>query len=160
MNSNSFEVLVSLENLPKIASTLANELLKSGHSGFWVSMEGQLGAGKTTFMRAVLQALGVTVRIKSPTYTLVETYQIGTHSLQHWDWYRLQDPSELEVLGFEEGAESAWVFVEWSSRFAHLSQANDLLIEWLTIDEPRLIRFSAYSERGQLILANMQSPEN
>jgi len=159
MNPSSFERLIALETLQRVAAALASALTASGQAQMWISLEGPLGAGKTTFMRALLVALGVSDRIKSPTYTLVETYQVDHQAVQHWDWYRLHDPTELEVLGFEEGVESAWVFVEWSSRFPSLSKRNDVLIEWVSLEEPRRVRLTALTERGLRVLAPLNEQD-
>ncbi len=79
-----------------------------------VHLEGDLGAGKTTLVRGALRALGHRGPVKSPTYTLIEPYEVGGTRLYHLDLYRLSDPGELEYLGLRELlAEPAWVFIEW-----------------------------------------------
>lgn len=79
-----------------------------------VHLSGELGAGKTTFVRAMLQELGVTVPVKSPTYTLIEAYDTAMGRVNHYDLYRISDPEELEFLGFRDSTTaSAVTLIEW-----------------------------------------------
>ena len=89
----------------------------AGLPGLVVYLRGELGVGKTTLARGWLRALGATGAIRSPTYTLVEPYELGGRNTLHLDLYRLQDPSELEQLGLLDTPpdDSLWL-VEWPER--------------------------------------------
>ena len=94
-----------------------------------LNLEGELGAGKTTFARGFLRALGVAQTVRSPSYTLVELYPAAAATLVHVDLYRLRDPAELEALGLREwaGPGHLWL-VEWPQRAADRLPAPDLTL--------------------------------
>lgn len=99
------------------------------YPGLVLYLEGPLGAGKTTLTRGLLRALGVQGSIRSPTYTLLEPYEIQSRSLLHMDLYRLNDPRELEQLGLRDYSPSqCWWLVEWPERGAGLLPPPDLRI--------------------------------
>lgn len=105
--------------LPDEAATiaLARQLAPALRQGGVVYLRGELGAGKTTFARALLRAMGVGERVKSPTYSLLERYMVKGHDAFHLDLYRIADAGELEWLGLDElDAPGAIVLVEWPER--------------------------------------------
>jgi len=99
------------------------------HCGWVVFLHGDLGAGKTTLVRAWLRALGVSGTIRSPTYTLIEPYDIDGHSLLHLDLYRLNDADELAQLGLADMPPQAggWL-VEWPERGGNQLPAPDIVV--------------------------------
>ena len=105
-----------------------------------VYLQGDLGAGKTTFARHLLKAFGVSGSVKSPTYTLLETYQIALGQVCHFDLYRLQEPSELEYLGARDlFSEACLVLVEWPQRAAGELPQPDWTIEFSHSNDTRRI---------------------
>lgn len=106
-------------DLPTEAATQALGTKIAGFikDGNRIYLHGELGAGKTTLARSILQSLGVSGRIKSPTYTLVEAYEFNGSSAYHFDLYRLADAEELEYLGVRDYfSPAAVLLVEWPER--------------------------------------------
>jgi len=114
-----------------------------------VTLSGELGAGKSVLARALIHALGHVGAVKSPTYTLVETYEAGKWRVAHMDLYRLQDPDELQFVGFRDiVANSDLLIVEWPEQAASALPTADLAVtityaeadgagRYITIDRPR-----------------------
>ena len=84
-----------------------------------VALEGDLGAGKTALARAVLQALGVTEDVPSPTFTLVQVYETPSLTVSHFDLYRIKQERELDELGFDDALATGAALIEWPERAAH-----------------------------------------
>jgi tRNA threonylcarbamoyladenosine biosynthesis protein TsaE len=124
-----------------------------------LELHGTLGAGKTTFVRHLLQALGVPGRIKSPTYTVLEPYAAAGMAISHFDFYRLGDAAEAEDAGFREVFERPGLrLVEWPERVAGLWAGSDLALHiepepTVGDDEPaRRVRVQAFSPAGRALL--------
>lgn len=144
--------------LPDEEATLAlgRELASALPGGLVAFLYGDLGAGKTTFARAFLRALGVGERVKSPTYSLVEGYEIGDRRAFHLDLYRIADPGELEWLGLDSLAEpGAIVLVEWPERGAGALPPVDLALRFRHAEGGRAVSFEAHSALGRRLLASL-----
>lgn len=115
-----------------------------------VHLTGDLGAGKTTLVRGWLRALGHSGAVKSPTYTLVESYEPAGRTVHHFDLYRLTDPEELDYLGLDGYFDGrALCLVEWPERGAGMLEAPDLIIR-LRVDEPgRRAHLQPLTETGR-----------
>lgn len=120
-----------------------------------VELHGPLGAGKTTFVRHLLRALGVAGRIKSPTYTVVEPYRAGTLDIAHFDFYRFADARELDDAGLREMfAAPGLKLVEWAANAGPERPPADLVLEIEPqADDSRRVRVRAPTARGQELLA-------
>lgn len=120
----------------------------------FIALDGPLGAGKTTFVRHLLRALGVQGRIKSPTYALLEPYDLAGHTIAHIDLYRFDDPREWIDAGLRDVfAAPGLKLVEWPDRAGSLLPVADL---WLRIeplaDERRRVTVHACTPRGVELL--------
>ena len=102
-----------------------------------IELHGNLGSGKTSFVRHLLRALGVTGTIKSPTYAVMEPYALPDLNIWHFDFYRFEDPQEFEDAGFREiFASRGLKLIEWPERAAGLLPVSDLRIEIAMVDAP------------------------
>lgn len=128
---------------------LAQRLAPAASRGLVIHLHGDLGAGKTTFARALLQALGVGERVKSPTYSLIESYAFARNDAHHLDLYRLADPEEVEWLGLPDLADSdALILIEWPERGGERIPQADLRIELSHAAAQRNLRAHGLSQRG------------
>jgi len=124
-----------------------------------IELDGPLGAGKTTFVRHLLRALGATGRIKSPTYAVVEPYELSTPAGQplavsHFDFYRFDDPREWADAGLRDlYAEPGLKVAEWAEKAApHLPPPDLRLTITPQPDDSRTVRAEAFSTTGQALL--------
>jgi tRNA threonylcarbamoyladenosine biosynthesis protein TsaE len=127
----------------------------------FVQLHGDLGAGKTTLVRHLLKALGVGGRVKSPTYTVVEPYELPTLSIWHFDFYRFTDPREWEDAGFRDiFASPGLKLAEWPEQAAGFLPVADLELHLqVGDDETRQVKLVAHTPTGQALLQGLQAAE-
>ncbi len=123
-----------------------------------IYLEGDLGTGKTTLVRGILRGLGHTGSVRSPTYTLVEPYDIAGMRLYHLDLYRLGDPEELEYLGMRDLLEATSVLlVEWPERGAGALPPPDLVIHIAHASAARNLVLDAYGVVGDRLVTALRA---
>jgi tRNA threonylcarbamoyladenosine biosynthesis protein TsaE len=140
--------------LPDEAATLAlgRALGPCLEPGTIVFLQGELGAGKTTLARGILRGLGFEGRVKSPTYALVEVYEVSRLHLHHFDFYRFRDPREWIDAGFRESFDGRNVsLVEWPEKAAGMLPPADLEIHLASSGSGRSVRLQPSSPRGTRI---------
>lgn len=133
------------------AATLAfgAQLARELTPGLTFYLEGDLGAGKTTLVRGMLRGLGYNGRVKSPTYTLAETYSLPAFELYHFDLYRLHDPREWMDAGFRDVSDGQAVsLIEWPDKAAGWLPPPDVIVRLRMADEAREVECEAASAGG------------
>lgn len=151
-------MIVSLELIDESKSVdLATRLAPLLQAPLLVTFSGEIGAGKTTFIRAVLRALGVKSAIKSPTFSLVESYQCKDLQIHHFDLYRIHDETELEYIGFRDYFnQDSICFIEWPEQAASSIESKDLHFAFTMLQGGgRLLTINAVSNVGQFILTGL-----
>ncbi len=124
-------------------------------AGWTVLLDGELGAGKSTFARALIKALGHTGAVPSPTYTLVEPYQLAGRHIYHIDLYRLSGEEELRYLGWTD-LEDGLKLIEWPGRVPSLAEAADVEVAFDYADSGRNARIRGLSERGTALVNELE----
>ncbi len=153
-------MLISLPNekdAELFATRCAKHFQELNISGLRIYLMGDLGAGKTFFTRHFLRQMGVSGRIKSPSYTLVEPYILDQYALYHYDFYRFTDIEEWLEAGFHDTLCSDEVInlVEWPQKAGDTLPDPDVLLYFEYIGEGRQVTCSSFTEKGQLFLKEL-----
>ncbi len=144
--------------LPDEVATLAlgNRLARVLEPGLFVALSGDLGSGKTTLARGILHGMGYQGKVKSPTYTLVELYNLPELDLYHFDFYRFNDPQEWLDAGFRDHFEPRNLcLAEWPERVGDLLPAPDMRISLAVEANGRRARIAAETEHGKRCLERL-----
>ena len=129
---------------------LGARLIARCDRGGVITLDGELGSGKTTLVRGALEARGVQQYVRSPTYTLVEYYPFDDYSIAHFDLYRLGDPEELEYLGYRDYLNSKTLcLIEWPERASGYLQAVDIALHFAYDPQGRRVDIRAESDWGR-----------
>ncbi len=120
-------------------------------NNFVIYLYGELGAGKTTLVRGFLKALGYQGRVKSPTYTLIETYQIQNKTIYHLDLYRLVNPAELNFIGIRDYVGQGIWLIEWPENGKDYLPKADLCCYLKTKNSGRIATFEAKNIQDNII---------
>jgi tRNA threonylcarbamoyladenosine biosynthesis protein TsaE len=149
-------IVASADAMERLGARLA---LCAGESDY-IALRGELGAGKTTLARGALHGLGHVGVVKSPTYTIVESYRLGTRTVHHLDLYRLADPRELEYLGVWDYFDEASVkLVEWPERGEEVLPEPDVLVTIEVENVARKVRLAGLTCAGARTLERMLASE-
>ena len=148
--------------LPDEAATIAFarevlDALPDDLAGWTLLLTGELGAGKSTFARAFIKAAGHTGAVPSPTYTLVEPYELPRANIYHVDLYRVSSEDELRYLGWNE-LDNGCRLVEWPDRAPGLAAQADLSLVLSYDGKGRSVEVKALSDRAQKVPINQKGP--
>ena len=137
---------------------LGGQLAKGLAPGMLITLQGSLGAGKTTMARGILRGLDFEGRVKSPTYSLVELYELSRLDLYHFDFYRFEDPHELIDSGLQDAFNDTNVcIVEWPERAGKLLPVADLEVALSMTDGGRTAVVTAHTEIGKRCVRQLQT---
>ncbi|HZF27458.1 MAG TPA: tRNA (adenosine(37)-N6)-threonylcarbamoyltransferase complex ATPase subunit type 1 TsaE [Steroidobacteraceae bacterium] len=140
----------------ELGASLAAALDYPSDAPLVIGLQGELGAGKTTLVRGFLRALGITGTVRSPTFTLFESYSVAPLEISHLDLYRVQSAQEIEALGVRELLEPGRVFlIEWPERGQGALPLADLEIHLSVADPGRRIAIRALSTAGKRVLSRL-----
>jgi tRNA threonylcarbamoyladenosine biosynthesis protein TsaE len=144
----------------QLADALTAERCAIERQGFVLALSGDLGAGKTSLVRAILRALGVAGPVKSPTFALLEPYVVSSLNFYHFDFFRFADPGEFDAAGFRElFGPGAICAIEWPERAAGRLSAPDLAVLLAVKDEGRKAELRASTALGTACLNRLIAGE-
>ena len=145
-------LLSNEKNTLELGRSISAYLIK----GLLIFLKGDLGAGKTTLARGIINGLGHNGPVKSPTYSLIEQYEFDMFTLNHFDLYRFASANEWSSSGFEEYINSHEVtLIEWPEKSTEFLPKPDLEIELLYENESRIAYIDSFTEKGNKCLENL-----
>ncbi len=129
-------------------------LIGAAHTpGAFITLEGQIGSGKTTFARGFLQSLNYRGHVKSPTFTLIEYYDFKSYDLFHIDLFRINDVNELDYLGLDSNSKNITTYlIEWPKFDLTFISEIDLNITFTVRDSGRIASIKAYTQEGKKLI--------
>lgn len=148
--------------LQAAAAICAQRWRSAGIRTLVAGLRGDLGAGKTTWVRALLRSMGYEGRVPSPTYTLLEHYELDDLTVVHLDLYRLASADELEHLGLRDwlAMPDVWLFAEWPERGGRWIETCDLLVELeIGADGTRIMTLIAQNANGEQAMDALSEAE-
>jgi tRNA threonylcarbamoyladenosine biosynthesis protein TsaE len=123
-----------------------------------IFLQGTLGMGKTTLSRGLIRGMGHVGAVKSPTFTLIEPYEIKGQEVYHFDLYRLSDPEELEFMGIRDYfTPTSICLIEWPDKGLGVLPEADVVVQISEYQEGRNIQLQAMNERGEQIVNRMRN---
>ena len=159
--TNDSEIRFQLENEDqtlRLARCFASSFKESGLVYARIFLSGDLGAGKTTFSRGFIQSFGHSGNVKSPTYTLIESYQLPEITIHHLDLYRLGDPEELEYLGIDDICQDEGIcLIEWPERGVGVLPEATLNLEMKHLEHGREMIARSHNQQVEGWLLRTQS---
>ncbi|EKU71413.1 tRNA (adenosine(37)-N6)-threonylcarbamoyltransferase complex ATPase subunit type 1 TsaE [Selenomonas sp. F0473] len=155
-------MLTCITHSPEETAHLAGTIGKIIREGTVICLDGELGVGKTLFVRALARTLGVESDVTSPTFNLMNIYEAAC-PIVHFDLYRIDSEEELEDIGFHEYAEAleGIVLIEWASKFPDAMPADRLTVQIDALtDEERQFTFDAVGEKSTVLLKELDGLVN
>lgn len=150
VNNTLVAIISDPHAMEQFAQKMGQRVKEKALTGLTIYLCGDLGVGKTTFVRGFLRAMGWTEKVKSPTYTLVESYEKLPQTVHHFDFYRVKDPTELDMIGVRDYfEEKAICLIEWPEKAGKRLPVPDLLIRIDYQNECRKLTVTMESDRGR-----------
>lgn len=136
---------------------LGNKIGDLHQPGLTVTLEGQIGAGKTTFVRGFLRSLGYDGHVKSPTFTLIEYYEFESFDLFHLDLFRVEDVRELNYFGLDLSSKAQTTYlVEWPKFDLNFVSKVDINVTFDVLESGREAIFTVFTQQGKELLSNLR----
>lgn len=158
MNNSTYTQFIQDEDaMCQFGATLTKAIENiNTNKGVVLYLNGELGAGKTTLSRGIIQSLGHQGKVKSPTYTLVEEYHLSKKVVYHFDLYRLSDPEELEFMGIRDYfSANSLCLIEWAEKGQGLLSDPDIMVNIAYADQARQLTLAAKTVLGSQIIAQL-----
>ena len=156
----NIKLFLKNEQSTNLLGLIFTKILNSHKEGLVVSLKGEMGSGKTTLVRAIIKELGHVGSVPSPTYTLIEPYNLSNKPIYHIDLYRIEEDLELEIIGWNDFEINSLIFIEWPERVHRVYKSSDIMIDFDLDIEGRKVKIKSMSSKGASLIKNIESEIN